>query len=70
MDFDQMTIELLPDGTLKTTTDEISPANHDGAESFLRNVAKLAGGETTREARKDVNHAHVHAHEHGHTHQH
>lgn len=67
-DTDKMTIEILRDGTIKTTTDEVSPANHDNAEQFLRDIAKLAGGETTREARSDRAHHHHHHHEGEHQH--
>ena len=61
--FDHFHTEILPDGTLKTTTDAVSGPNHDNAEAFLRAMAKLAGGETIREARKDVK-GHVHTHHH------
>jgi hypothetical protein len=64
MDFDTLTIEILEDGTIKTSSDAVSAANHESAEQFLRAIARLAGGETTREARKDVKHAHVHSHAH------
>jgi len=32
---DTFTVEILPDGTVKTTTDPISAANHQSAEAFL-----------------------------------
>lgn len=64
MDFDTLTIEILEDGTIKTSSDTVSAANHESAEQFLRAVARLAGGETTREARKDVKHGNVHFHAH------
>jgi hypothetical protein len=71
MPIDRMKIEVLLDGTIKTTTDAVSKANHDNAEQFLRSTAKLAGGETTRTRRTDINPArHVHDHEHGHEHSH
>jgi hypothetical protein len=56
---DTMTIEILPDGTIKTTTDPISPANHQAAEDFLRGVTTLAGGPATRTRRQG---ARVHVH--------
>ncbi len=65
MEMDTLTIEILEDGTIKTTSDVVSVANHENAEQFLSSMARLAGGETTREARKDVKHAyHSHAHLH------
>jgi hypothetical protein len=54
MNSDKLTIEILPDGTLKTTSDSISGANHDNAENFLRNIATLAGGKSTRMMRSDL----------------
>lgn len=58
-----MQIEILPDGTIKTTTDPISPANHQSAEAFLSQVTTLAGGAVSRQ-RRGHSHAHTHAHEH------
>jgi len=54
MNSDKLTIEISPDGTLKTSADSISGANHDNAENFLRNVATLAGGKSTRTIRTDL----------------
>lgn len=66
---DKMTITVLPDGTLKTVTDEISAPNHDDADAFIKAVARLCGGATTSKPREDVVHAHVHHHgEHSHSH--
>jgi hypothetical protein len=70
-----MTIEILADGTIKSTTDPISAANHDNCERFVRAMSVLAGGETTREKRTDPEAMarrkhHVHDHEHGHVHNH
>jgi hypothetical protein len=50
---DMMKIEILADGTIKFITDPISGPNHVNAEAFLRDAARLAGGDTTREARTD-----------------
>jgi hypothetical protein len=54
MTADKLTLEILPDGTIKSTADGVSAANHDNAESFLRNVATLAGGKVTRTLRTDL----------------
>ena len=72
MNFDEIKIEILPDGTIKSTTNPVSAANHDTAENFLKAMAALAGGETKREPRKDVRaHTHDHHHQHGgHSHSH
>jgi hypothetical protein len=66
MEIDTLTIEILEDGTIKTTSDAVSAANHENAEQFLKAMARLAGGETTREARRDVKHGQVHSHSHQH----
>lgn len=70
VNIDTLKIEILEDGTIKTTSDAVSAANHDNAEQFLRAMARLAGGETTREARKNVKHSHSHNHAHGKHHVH
>ena len=64
MQIDRFTIEILEDGTIKTTTDAVSAANHDNAEQFLRAMAHLAGGETKRERRTDVKPHHHDGHQH------
>lgn len=51
---DKVQIEILEDGTIKMTTDPISAPNHQNAEQFLKTVSRLAGGETSREQRKDT----------------
>lgn len=63
---DAIRIEILPDGSLKVTTDEVSEANHYSAEELLRAVQTRAGGETTVEQRDP--HEHGHEHHHGHDH--
>lgn len=63
---DTMTIEILEDGTIKTSTDAVSQANHSNAEEFLRFVARMTAGESSRTRRADA-HQHSHAqHEHKH----
>jgi hypothetical protein len=62
MEIDKLVIEILEDGTIKTTTDDIAAANHDNAEQFLRAMARLTGGETTRRRRTDAKTRHVHSH--------
>jgi hypothetical protein len=83
MQNDKLTLEILPDGTIKTTSDSVSAANHDNAESFLRTIATLAGGPHTRTMRTDlpkhvlrraleehVKDGHTHTHANGITHTH
>jgi hypothetical protein len=67
---DTLTIWIDDEGTIHTQTDAVSGANHSNAEQFLRYVATLAGGETTRQRRADVHtHTHTHSHEHEHSHE-
>lgn len=68
---DTLTIEILADGTIKTTTDPISGANHQSAEAFLAGVTQLTGGAMSRQKRGN-RHTHAHHHEHathGHKHE-
>ncbi len=60
---DEMKIEILADGTIKTETSPISPANHQSAEAFMNDFARLTGGEATRQRRP-----HAHGNTHSHTH--
>lgn len=62
---DNLAIEILEDGTIKTTTDAVSGPNHANAEAFLKFIATLSGGTTTRVKRGDAQHAHTHT-EHDH----
>lgn len=66
---DQLVIEILEDGTIRTSSDAVSGANHANAEQFLKYMATLAGGETSRAKRSDA-HQHDHHHEHDHDHEH
>lgn len=65
MSDDKISITILPDGTIRTETDQISPANHQSADQFLAFLAKLTGGETMRTKRKEAHH-HQHQQEHQH----
>lgn len=69
MKFDALEIEILEDGTIKTTSDAVSGANHANAEQFLKYMATLAGGETKRVKRPDAHH-HPHHHHADHEHDH
>jgi hypothetical protein len=57
---DTIKIQILDDGSFKIETDKVSMPNHANAEAFLRECAKLAGGEITRKGK----HGHTHAHSH------
>jgi hypothetical protein len=57
---DTIEIEILPDGTLKVSTDKVSMPNHANAEAFLRDMARLAGGPSTRTKKgSGLNHHHT-----------
>lgn len=60
---DSIQVEILEDGTIKVTTDPISPANHVSAEELMAAIAALCGGEVARVKRGDA-HAHTHHHHH------
>jgi hypothetical protein len=68
--------EVLEDGTITITTDDLSGPNHVSADKLLKNLFELAGGATTvrKRTRLEVGHnfesaLHEHTHD-GHTHQH
>lgn len=61
---DTIKIKILDDGTIKVETDPISMPNHMNAESFLRNMATLAGGDVERKNKKGVSHTHDGVHWH------
>lgn len=67
---DAIKIEILADGTIKSETDKVSAPNHTNAESFLTQMAKLAGGPAKRVSRGDTSHKATHTHSHDETHQH
>lgn len=48
---DTIDIEVLPDGTIKSTTSKVSNANHSSAENFLRDMGKWSNGKVRRVAR-------------------
>jgi hypothetical protein len=62
---DDIEIEILEDGTIKSSTNPISGANHANAEQFLKQMATLAGGTTERKRKGSGHHHHgAHTHEH------
>ncbi len=64
---DTISITVLPDGTIKTDNGKISMPNHAGAEAFMRECARLAGGAV---AIKHKHGAHTHSHSHETEHHH
>ncbi len=65
MNNDAIEVEILPDGSIKITTDPISNPNHTSAEGLLRAIGQA--GKTTRKARRGHHHhdGHAHTHDHG-----
>ena len=59
---DELAIEILEDGTIKTTSGKVGAQNHQNAEAFLAAIARMTGGKTQRAPRGD---APAHAHRHG-----
>jgi len=59
MKHDEITISILPDGTIKVETDQVGQANHLSADKLLEMMARLAGG-TTETVRKAKGHTHTH----------
>lgn len=59
---DKIKFEILEDGTLSVTTDEISGPNHMSADEFLNLVESLTGGPSTTKHREGHS---THTHRHG-----
>ena len=70
---DVINIEILPDGTIKSTTDRVSAPNHANAEGFFREMARLTGDQNPTRVGRGMLQQHEHEHTHegegsGHTH--
>lgn len=59
---DKIEIEVLADGSIKISTDRISPANHASASNLVREIQKMAGGPTKTQRKPGVP---AHSHQHG-----
>lgn len=55
---DEIEVEILDDGTVKSSSGAFSPENHQDAEDFLAGLTTLMGGEAKRERQ-----GHEHHHE-------
>ncbi len=63
------TYEILEDGTIKITTDDVAAEDHVNAEALMKFIEKHTAGGATRTARKDgeAREQHTHRrHEHSH----
>lgn len=63
---DIISVEILPDGTIKTETDGVSMPNHQSAEKFLKEMFRLAGGKTTMKFKKGLRVTEAGEHHHHH----
>lgn len=64
---DTIHVEITEDGTIKTETDTVSAANHSTADTFLKEMFRLAGGKSEVRFKRPVavtENAHVHSHKH------
>lgn len=64
---DKIEIEILPDGTLKMTTDRVSMPNHTNTERLIEEIIKGMGGQVERKRKAGHHHHHNHGdnnHEH------
>ena len=63
---DEIQIEILADGTIKSNTNKISGVNHSAAEQFFKVLEEKTGEKATRTRRTG---AKAHAHHQHHQHQ-
>jgi len=49
---DQISVEILEDGTISVSTDSISDAAHYSADELLTAIAEMGGGTTTRKPKE------------------
>lgn len=57
--------EILPDGSVKVITGDVSPPNHDSAESLLSKIIRRTGGSGAQwsvDERHDKPIGHTHSH--------
>lgn len=54
---DSFTVEILADGTIKSTTGKVGAQNHQNAEGFFAMIARLTGGKLSIFRRGDHEHA-------------
>lgn len=60
MNYEEISIEILPDGTVKSTTPKISAANHQSAHEFFRTLQRTTGGPQTASKRNKALEGHTH----------
>jgi hypothetical protein len=66
---DNIQYEILADGTISITTDQVSATNHVSADKLLAELFDVVGGTVTAEKRSRLaGGMHVHMHDHIHQH--
>jgi hypothetical protein len=59
---DCINVEILEDGTIKSTTDKISAPNHSKADQFFEVLQDFVGGIKSIKRRVGMAYSHVHVH--------
>ena len=61
---DVINIEILEDGTIRSTTPKVSAANHSNANTFFKLLAQLTGGAVDIKKRDKSTDTQNHSHQH------
>lgn len=64
----QMKLRILEDGTVRVETSDMGGVSHKSADDFLKEVARLLGGDVETKQLQGHRHAHTHDHDHDHHH--
>ena len=60
MNYDEISVEILPDGTIRSTTPKISAPNHQNSSEFFKLLQRTTGGPQTASKRNKALEGHVH----------
>ena len=60
---DEIAVEILSDGTVKSTTPRVSAGNHGSAADFFKLLQRTTGGEQTTSKRNKAHEGRTHAHD-------
>jgi hypothetical protein len=60
-----ITVDVLPDGTVRVETGDMGGVDHKSADSFMADLALYMGG-TPIDTKVEHGHSHTHSHTHGH----
>lgn len=64
-----MTVDILPDGTVRSVTGDMGGPSHKAADQFMEDLARMLGG-AVADVKLDHGHTHTHSHSHGGHHHH